>query len=105
MIEYLKKNEEKFCAFRWITFEGFSDEEMEAIEKHWSTIPQLDGFDLEGKCCCFKFHHYVPRNMSELKKCKELNEQYANRIMNKLSKTVSRFRCYFNVGRLKMKRI
>lgn len=92
--------EHKYTAYRWIEFRDFSDDEVAAIELAWADIPQLDGFDVEGKTCCFKFNHYKPVFKEQVSKCKEKNEKLAYSRMVGLSKTVSKYGYYFNPSKL-----
>ena len=92
--------EHKYAAFKWIDFRSFSEEEVTILEKEWAEIPQLDGFDTEGKTCCFKFTSKVPNQESEIFHCKAVNERIANNRMKDLAKMVRKFRYYFNPTKL-----
>jgi len=90
--------EQEYSEFKWITVQGFNDEEWEKFKTEltpFNKLYNIDGIDEEDRSVCFKFNIYIPKNPSQIKSCKYLNQKFKTKFIQALSKNISG-RMYFN---------
>lgn len=97
--EYLRRNEEKWCAFFWINL-NLSPDELVYMEESWKKMTILDGFSAEDRICCFKFQVHRPKYSTQLNYCKEMNKKVGLKRLQELAKVSKKFGYYLNTNKL-----
>lgn len=93
--------EHKYARFKWLTIQGFNEEEWERFKVEMSqhhTMFHVDGIDEEDRSICFKFKRFVPKSESEIKRCLNENHKTEQLVLKTISKNISS-RIYFNAGK------
>lgn len=93
--------EHKYARFKWLTIQGFNEEEWERFKSEMSqhhTMFYIDGVDEDDRSICFKFKRFVPKSESEIKRCLKENHKTEQLVLKTISKNISS-RIYFNVGK------
>ncbi len=93
--------EHKYIRCKWLTLQGFSDDEWETFKKEMSQHHKMfliDGVDEEDRSICFKFKRFIPKSHSDIKLCLEKNRRTEQLVLKTISNNISP-RVYFNAGK------
>lgn len=97
--QFLRENEEKWCAFFWINL-NLTPDELAYMEESWKKMTILDGFSAEDRMCCFKFQVHRPKYSTQLNYCKEMNRKTGVKRLRDLAEVSRKFGYYLNVNKL-----
>lgn len=93
--------EHKYIRCKWLTIQGFNDEEWETFKKEMSQHSKMfliDGIDEEDRSICFKFKRFIPKSQSEIRLCLEKNKKTEQLVLKTISQNIAPT-VYFNAGK------
>ncbi len=98
-----------YAASRWISLQGYTQQETEEMVKAFKGTEQFDGWDDDPKdpSFCLTFKEYKPINEKQIAICKKKNEQLADYRLKLMKQIViEKFHnVYFNLNRLVIKKL